>query len=240
MDLFLTKEALCRLSYVGTIVVFEGCQLMGHAKPRTKHGAGDEARTRDIQLGRLKLYQLSYSRLIYHTWYSVLMPRIHKNHCRPVEMKFRMCSDPGGSHVVRNDPENGYLLHQLVLREWWWGEDSNLRRLCRQIYSLFPLAAREPHHGVNWSQRRDSNPRPTDYKSVALPAELRWHQLHKRLIIKDPINKAQVYPWPLKNAIFNRLGVKIQTPYLFKISNYCIINGKSFKKLSFTSFFGLF
>ena len=25
-------------------------------------GAGDEARTRDIQLGRLKLYQLSYSR----------------------------------------------------------------------------------------------------------------------------------------------------------------------------------
>ncbi len=28
----------------------------------------------------------------------------------------------------------------------WWGEDSNLRRLRRQIYSLFPLAAREPHH----------------------------------------------------------------------------------------------
>ena len=28
-------------------------------------GAGDEARTRDIQLGRLKLYQLSYSRLIH-------------------------------------------------------------------------------------------------------------------------------------------------------------------------------
>ena len=26
-------------------------------------GAGDEIRTRDIQLGRLKLYQLSYSRL---------------------------------------------------------------------------------------------------------------------------------------------------------------------------------
>ena len=25
-----------------------------------------------------------------------------------------------------------------------------------------------------WSQRRDSNPRPTDYKSVALPTELRW------------------------------------------------------------------
>ena len=27
-----------------------------------------------------------------------------------------------------------------------------------------------------WSQRRESNPRPTDYKSVALPSELRWLQ----------------------------------------------------------------
>ena len=27
---------------------------------------------------------------------------------------------------------------------WWRGEDSNLRRLCQQIYSLPPLAAREP------------------------------------------------------------------------------------------------
>ena len=46
VNLFLTKEALYRLSYVG----------------RFRSGAGDEIRTRDIQLGRLKLYQLSYSR----------------------------------------------------------------------------------------------------------------------------------------------------------------------------------
>ena len=31
---------------------------------------------------------------------------------------------------------------------WWWGKDSNLRRQCRQIYSLIPLTAREPLHGV--------------------------------------------------------------------------------------------
>ncbi|EAR57016.1 hypothetical protein SKA34_19469 [Photobacterium sp. SKA34] len=31
---------------------------------------------------------------------------------------------------------------------WWWGKDSNLRRQCRQIYNLLPLATREPHHGV--------------------------------------------------------------------------------------------
>jgi hypothetical protein len=30
-----------------------------------KHRAGDEARTRDLQLGRLPLYQLSYSRLLF-------------------------------------------------------------------------------------------------------------------------------------------------------------------------------
>ncbi len=30
----------------------------------------------------------------------------------------------------------------------WRGEDSNLRRLSRQIYSLFPLAAREPLRNI--------------------------------------------------------------------------------------------
>ena len=52
MNLFLTKEALYRLSYVG----------FGPMNAIALLGAGDEIRTRDIQLGRLKLYQLSYSR----------------------------------------------------------------------------------------------------------------------------------------------------------------------------------
>ncbi len=64
-------------------------------------GAGDGTRTRDIQLGRLALYQLSYSRST-------------------------LC---------------------IITRYGWWrGEDSNLRRHRRQIYSLFPLTAREPLH----------------------------------------------------------------------------------------------
>ena len=29
--------------------------------------------------------------------------------------------------------------------KWWWEKDSNLRRHSRQIYSLIPLTAREPH-----------------------------------------------------------------------------------------------
>ena len=62
MDLFLTKEALYRLSYVGTLRfrIFFAQRL---SATKNKAGAGDEARTRDIQLGRLKLYQLSYSRI---------------------------------------------------------------------------------------------------------------------------------------------------------------------------------
>ena len=62
MNLFLTKEALYRLSYVGlrlhrNVITESGSR---------RNGAGDEARTRDFQLGRLELYQLSYSRFIAH------------------------------------------------------------------------------------------------------------------------------------------------------------------------------
>ncbi len=38
-----------------------------------------------------------------------------------------------------NTPTDDY-----ALKLWWRGEDSNLRRQSRQIYSLIPLAAREP------------------------------------------------------------------------------------------------
>ena len=64
--------------------------------------AGDGTRTRDIQLGRLTLYQLSYSRSLAE-------------------------SPPAARLPV------------------WWGEDSNLRSITQQIYSLPPLATREPH-----------------------------------------------------------------------------------------------
>ncbi len=68
----------------------------------------------------------------------------------------------------------------------WGREDSNLRRLCRQVYSLLPLAARA-HPRVRPKARRygskrgrlfnehpeslrgDSNPQPAAYKAAALP-----------------------------------------------------------------------
>lgn len=67
-DLFLTKEVLYRLSYMGNYWIrnritstielsFDG------AVHRRISGAGDGIRTRDINLGKVALYQLSYSRL---------------------------------------------------------------------------------------------------------------------------------------------------------------------------------
>ena len=46
----------------------------------------------------------------------------------------------------------------------------------QQIYSLPPLATRELSHiKFKWSWWTDSNPRPADYKSAALPTELHQH-----------------------------------------------------------------
>jgi hypothetical protein len=55
-DLFLTKEVLYRLSYMG--VIFDN----GRSLLDRETGAGNGIRTRDPELGRLALYQLSYSR----------------------------------------------------------------------------------------------------------------------------------------------------------------------------------
>ena len=55
----------------------------------------------------------------------------------------------------------------------WWGKvDSNHRSRRQQIYSLPHLTALEFPHMKLWSWWTDSNPRPADYKSAALPAEL--------------------------------------------------------------------
>jgi hypothetical protein len=79
MNLFLTKEALYRLSYVGfTCSNKKNDEMAGQRKAAFNiDGAGDEARTRDIQLGRLKLYQLSYSRV--HTRNTLILTLLSFN-----------------------------------------------------------------------------------------------------------------------------------------------------------------
>ena len=47
-----------------------------------------------------------------------------------------------------------HLISAPASIKWWRGKDSNLRRLSRQIYSLLPLAAREPLPQVT-EPRRD-------------------------------------------------------------------------------------
>jgi hypothetical protein len=72
-----------------------------------------------------------------------------------------------------------------VPRRLKWAEvGSNHRRHSQRIYSPPPLTTRAStlfklclpllSRRRKFSQRRDLNPRPTDYKSVALPTELRW------------------------------------------------------------------
>ena len=78
LNLFLTKEALYLLSYVGTggrfVEPIKNYPCCIQDPLRHDAGAGDEARTRDIQLGRLKLYQLSYSRSCHQGKYAVEHP----------------------------------------------------------------------------------------------------------------------------------------------------------------------
>ena len=96
--------------------------------------AGNETRTRDPQLGRLMLYQLSYSRDI----------------------------SSGGRRIRTSEVER------------------------QQIYSLPQLAALvSPQHKnliKNLSQWTDSNRRPADYKSAALPTELHWPKYINKII----------------------------------------------------------
>ena len=62
-DLFLTKEVLYRLSYMGPDFIPRprAATPFGSWHDMT-YGAGNGIRTRDPELGRLALYQLSYSR----------------------------------------------------------------------------------------------------------------------------------------------------------------------------------
>ncbi len=46
----------------------------------------------------------------------------------------------------------------IIPEDIWWREvDSNHRRLSRQIYSLIPLATREPLHGAIFINKLDKN-----------------------------------------------------------------------------------
>src|SRR6056297_298828 len=83
-------------------------------------GAKDGIRTRDPRLGKAMLYQLSHFRI--STAYSKQFAAALEHH------------KPGASANARCN------------NIWWREKDLNLRRLCRRIYSPFPLATRASLH----------------------------------------------------------------------------------------------
>ena len=81
----------------------------------------------------------------------------HDHHLNPIYMERVMGIEPTSSawkaevlplNYTRR-PTSDRPSHRA--RYWWRGEDSNLRRLSRQIYSLIPLATREPLHRARYS-----------------------------------------------------------------------------------------
>ena len=93
-------------------------------------------------------------------------------------------------YVRTHEPESCASANSAIPAFWWAGVDSNHRSLWRQIYSLLPLATREPTHAIDCqgtspvlgekSWWRDLNPQPADYKSAALPIELHQHHPNGR------------------------------------------------------------
>ncbi|EAS65339.1 hypothetical protein VAS14_06448 [Photobacterium angustum S14] len=64
---------------------------------------------------------------------------------------------PRGYCYIWLSPEKTSVATTFQIR-WWWGKDSNLRRQCRQIYNLLPLATREPHHKCGADNSKHSDP----------------------------------------------------------------------------------
>jgi hypothetical protein len=107
--------------------------------PGQSSRAGDGNRTRDVQLGRLMLYQLSYSR----------------------DMRSADRVAPRRLLAQRSSPYRGE--HGRVPLRWACEDLSHARRST----SLVSFAS------SGESRRPESNRRPADYKSAALPSELR-------------------------------------------------------------------
>ena len=139
-DLFLTKEVLYQLSYVGVVSII-------YAVARVSSG---------------DLKRWSGERV------SNPQPSAWKADALPIELP----------------PHSTNIKHLILACASYhhFGGEGRIRTfegVSRQIYSLLPLAARAPlrendsTRNPSWSWRWDLNPQPADYKSAALPIELR-------------------------------------------------------------------
>lgn len=111
--------------------------------------------------------------------------------------------------------------------KWWRGEGSNLRRLRRQIYSLLPLATREPLHYCQPSIPGSSKPKQactdsTGYRQrqslfctrLQIPC---WVRLPRA--IRDPVSPDSSLPAvPGRRPCYDQVATAFSTP-LFHLSS---------------------
>ncbi len=108
-------------------------------------GAGDESRTRDLNLGKVALYQLSYSRIVLH------LQRFAVQHAARKIWSGRRVSNS------RPQPWQGCALPTELL--------PHVSCICSALpYNTLPEKI--------WSGRRVSNSRPQPWQGCALPTEL--------------------------------------------------------------------
>ena len=119
---------------------YQGCALPTELRRRER--AGDEGRTRDIQLGRLTLYQLSYSRGASAEAISIKSERRSSQGLS------------GWSRIRTYEAKRG----GFTVRSLWPARASILGSSSERRQVVF---------SESW--RWDSNPQPPDYKSGALP-----------------------------------------------------------------------
>ena len=77
----------------------------------------------------------------------------------------------------------------LIPSCWWRGEDLNLRRHPPADLQSAPFGHLGTPPQTEWSWRWDSNPQPADYKSAALPIELRQRRKKTYIVFRENARK---------------------------------------------------
>ena len=122
--------------------------------------AGDRARTGHLKLGRLPLYQMSYSRFLINITF--ITSKAH-------EVSFHSAISWAQKDSNLRSRKTADLQSAHVDRLW---------NVPRQQLDSCRLYSKKSHLS-------DSNQRPADYKSAALPAELKWHFYCEMLAAKN-------------------------------------------------------
>ena len=108
------------------------------------NGAHDRNRTDDLTLTKGVLYHLSYMGGFANNSLERVMgvePTLSAWKAEVLPLNYTRALIPTRRWLMATACDPGEPAFQT---NWWRGEDSNLRRLSRQIYSLIPLTAREP------------------------------------------------------------------------------------------------